>query len=719
MIGNINKARTAFKLTLCFLLLVLTVHNSVLAQDEVIQFSSKDALFPIGQQIYLLEDKEGKLNINDIQKPEYQKLFKKSEQDIPNFNSTKSTIWVKFTVANTSQEKIYVEVAQAVAWYIDFYKPDTTGKLVLITQTGMMRPMKNREVDNNFFLFELAKNPKSQTYYFSIQSDFPLVIPLTIANKKALMEKSNAYHLFFGVFSGLMLIMLFYNFFLFFSFRDRLYLYYCFYLLATLFIINFISGNYAYKLNLISYVSQYFIVFVWLGSVSIALFIIILLQVSRKQIFYKILSVWVVLNFMFSLFNLITGHYIQIADFVQGIMLLVYVYILVYAIYHYLKGNSQARFVVYGFAFYLIAVIIYLVQNFGLIPTNFFTANAIVFGASIEVLMFSLALTDRINTMRREKELAQNSLLEKTKENERILAEQNLLLEHKVQERTESLQVSNEELQQTQEEIMAQRDTLEAKNRLLGEYSHRISKSIEAAQTIQTSILPSESKMKQLFSENFVLFLPKDVVSGDFWWVTEVSGKKFLAVADCTGHGVSGALLTMIGIGLLDRIVMVLGVTEPAQILEKLHQEIQLVLQQNKNAEGMDIAIAKWHEEDNKVVLNFSAAKRPLYYTDGHAIKKLSGTRRSVGGLSKKHMAFESQHLILTKNTCIYLCSDGLADQNSPTRQNFTVNRVLALLNSIRTEPLAQQKQAVAQALNNHQKNMEQRDDILVVGIKL
>ena len=188
-----------------FLLFVFLLPNVViLAQtpEAIISLYPQKEPLNIGKQVYLLEDKEGKLTIEDIQKPAYQKLFKKSNAEIPNFNTTASKIWVKLTVSNKTEKEVYLEVAQALAWYIDFYKPNDAGKLILTTQTGMMRPMQNREVANNFFLFELSKKPQVQTYYFSIHSEATLFFPLTLGTAKSLFEKSYPNVLFFGMFSG-------------------------------------------------------------------------------------------------------------------------------------------------------------------------------------------------------------------------------------------------------------------------------------------------------------------------------------------------------------------------------------------------------------------------------------------------------------------------------------------------------------------------------------
>ena len=405
------------------------------SEEEVILINSDKEVLNIGKKMYLLEDTQNKLTIEDIQKSEYQKMFKKSEEEIPNFNSSHGKMWVKFTVLNQTEKEIILEVGEPTAWYIDFYKPNPAGKLELATQTGMMRPIENREVDNNFFLFELSNSPEKKTYYFSIQSESTFLIPLRLGTTKSLFESSYPHILFLGMFSGFIIIMFFYNLFVYFSVRVDVYLYYCGYLFFGLFVNNFISGNFGYKWNPISYFSEYFMFFLFVSSFFIIIFLIKLLQIGKRQPFFYITLGYLFLCFVFMVINVVTGTYTLIIDIFQISTLFVYLYIFQYSIFYYIKGNKSARFVVFGFSFYLMGIAVAVLQNFGIVPTNFFTGYSVVFGTSIELMMFSLALADRINKSQKDKEeallekqKAQLELLENSKENEKKITAQNIEL---------------------------------------------------------------------------------------------------------------------------------------------------------------------------------------------------------------------------------------------------------------------------------------------------
>jgi ligand-binding sensor domain-containing protein/serine phosphatase RsbU (regulator of sigma subunit) len=318
-----------------------------------------------------------------------------------------------------------------------------------------------------------------------------------------------------------------------------------------------------------------------------------------------------------------------------------------------------------------------------------------------------------------------------------VIKRQNRILEEKVKSRTkeierqgealkaayEEIQVTNEELHQSQEEITAQRDWVLQKNEELEAYRQKISKSIESALLIQKAILPTKDKLDYLLKAYFILYRPKDVVSGDFYWATKIDKHKFLIVSDCTGHGVSGAFMTMIGSAILDRIIKMLKIYEPHLILESLHEQIQVVLQQEqtRNTDGMDILVVKWEETENEILMDFSAAKRPLYLYNPiqKQVQKIKGSRKSIGGIIETGKSFENVNLVLPKNTMIYMGSDGYADQNDKERKSFSEKRFEEMLSTIQDKTLEEQKAFLEKTLDNHKEGAEQRDDILVMGVRL
>jgi len=283
----------------------------------------------------------------------------------------------------------------------------------------------------------------------------------------------------------------------------------------------------------------------------------------------------------------------------------------------------------------------------------------------------------------------------------------------------------NEELQQSQEEIMTQRDFIAKQNESLQHHNQMIESSIRAAKTIQGAMLTSPNTLQALFGQTVIFYRPRDVVSGDFYWATQIGNTKFLAVADCTGHGVPGAFMSIIGTSLIEKIVFYQKITSPADILNALNYEIQQALSQKETGDrnGMDIAfITIENADNNEFKIVFAAAKRPLMYVKPNSaiLEMLQGDKLLIGGgYSEKKGTFQNQTIYLPAKTWVYLSSDGYADQCNEERRKFTTTRFNELITEISKLSPIQQYDRLANQLDTHQQAAEQRDDITVVGICL
>jgi serine phosphatase RsbU (regulator of sigma subunit) len=264
--------------------------------------------------------------------------------------------------------------------------------------------------------------------------------------------------------------------------------------------------------------------------------------------------------------------------------------------------------------------------------------------------------------------------------------------------------------------------TIEKKNK-------HITDSIRYGETIQKALLPNLMKEKGLFQDSFVLFRPKDLVSGDFYWFTEIDNKTFVAAVDCTGHGVPGAFMSMIGNTLLNEIVNQNRNFDPARVLEALHIEIRLALHQSQEAgkandDGMDIGLLKIEKsnQEDTFELTFAGAKRHLWYIEPsyQELKRIKGDRKSIGGVQKEqHRNFTNTKLEVAKDTVIYLSTDGLVDQGNPERKKFGTTRLSNLLLQNAKLSLVEQMQLIESDLDEFQQDAEQRDDITLIGLKV
>lgn len=270
--------------------------------------------------------------------------------------------------------------------------------------------------------------------------------------------------------------------------------------------------------------------------------------------------------------------------------------------------------------------------------------------------------------------------------------------------------------------INQQRLRLERQNK-------EIRASIRYAQTIQQAMLPNNAALERFF-DPFILYLPKDIVSGDFYWfLTPESGSDdvvYFSVVDCTGHGVPGAFMSMIGSRLLNEIIIERKIESPAAILEMLNLMVRDALRQEEtdNNDGMDLAFCKIiRKKNNKHQLIYAGAKRPLYIIKKRENKLIShrGDRKSIGGynLSKREIKFTNFEAEVEPGDMIYLFSDGIVDQNSPDRKKFGRLRMEEIMAECAMLRAAEQHVIFEQRLREYMENEEQRDDITLMGLKI
>ena len=272
------------------------------------------------------------------------------------------------------------------------------------------------------------------------------------------------------------------------------------------------------------------------------------------------------------------------------------------------------------------------------------------------------------------------------------------------------------ELSRSYKKIRQQQRELESKNR-------RITASLKYASSMQSAILPSAKEIAMIGSEQFVFFRPRDIVSGDFYWTAQVNDKRFVVVADCTGHGVPGAFMSMIGNTLLDRIIKVEQIFSPDKILARLHAEIIKLLKQKKGAndDGMDIAICQLTNNEDTFLLKFSGAKRPLILSQKlkEGLSVVKGDRKGLGGAYKENTSFQLHKFVLYKDDAFYLTSDGYVDQNNAENKKLGTKRFMSLLGQCRHLSMGKQKELLEEWMDEHQRDTSQRDDMLILGVRL
>ena len=289
------------------------------------------------------------------------------------------------------------------------------------------------------------------------------------------------------------------------------------------------------------------------------------------------------------------------------------------------------------------------------------------------------------------------------------LSENERLLEAKVVERTE--------------EVVRQKEEIETQNQELEVLYKHVTDSIKYAKRIQEAILPPDRMIKRILPNSFVLYKPKDIVSGDFYWMDEKNGKTMFAAVDCTGHGVPGAFMSIVGYNLLKHVVNENDFTTPSLILDKLNDGVSETLhhghEESQAKDGMDISYCTI--DFKTLELEYAGAYNPLYIIRNKELIQTKADKFPIGlFVGDKKRKFQNHKIQLQKGDCLYTFSDGYADQfGGPNGKKFMANQFRELLLEISDKPITTQKEILNKTIENWRGQLDQVDDILVIGLKI
>jgi len=260
------------------------------------------------------------------------------------------------------------------------------------------------------------------------------------------------------------------------------------------------------------------------------------------------------------------------------------------------------------------------------------------------------------------------------------------------------------------------------KHKELEQHNKDMLDSIQYASRIQEAILPDIEKFKHTFADAFVLYLPKDVVSGDYYFYYKKQNKVFIAVVDCTGHGVPGALMSIIANGILKEVIIKKGVEKPSEILYALDDELQLALNRQNNSEitndGMDVSIAVFDFDTFSV--NYAGAFRPMLLIRDSEFIEFEANRYPIGFYGNVIKEFTSKEVKLQKGDTFYFFTDGFCDQfGGEEKKKFNRKRFKELLLTAQSMEMDEQESFLQYALNNWKQEENQVDDVLVMGLKI
>ena len=691
---------------------LLPAQKPVILSDFVQEVSISD------MQLQFLDDPTCSVHPNELFSGMMDQNFKPvdfSDPDPALMNSQEGNcIWFRFHFANHSTRQFSFHLQHNDISEFDEYKlyqMFDNGVVTVRTSGNRLHPSKKDvNISGSDDLRIFLSPGKSDTLYLrvtlgpeSILSD----LTFTVSTQHSVLLHDRSKRLVFGIFTGILLIMILYHIPLFVRGREKSYLYYILYILAFLF---FFINKEGYIYELIPRLTT--------APITIFLleiFLLFYLLFGRSYLDTRntlqswdtilLIAVWftiggLILNFAIILLQ---GMGVDIPFFIElggfAIMIVSAIGCLFLAIVPSMiltRENFQpARYFLFANLFLILGI----ATNYALADYTF-GKHALEFGVTLQILTFSIGLSERINLLKKSREVAQRRIIDQLKENAALKDKVNRELEDKVQERTF--------------EIQAQKEHIEKQNK-------EIKYSFDYAKKIQNTVLPGDEVFETLFEEHFIFFKPRDIVSGDFYWISQSDHRIVLTAADCTGHGVPGSLMSMLGITMLHEIVNEKGVMNSEEILNQLRLSIARTLKQEgkigEQKDGIDMALIIYDTQTRQ--LEFSGANNPIYIVRNGEMLEYKGNNMPVA-YYEKMSDFTRYTIDMKQGDRVYMFTDGFPDQfGGPQGKKFKYRPFKDLLLEVHERPMEEQHRILNLIFDEWMGDLSQIDDVLVIGLKL
>lgn len=665
-------------------------------------------------------------------------------------------IWLKITTENkitTNRSYLFNFPELRGDGTVDFYEPGQGNRLIE-KKAGITIPVESRDFNYKDWcaVQTLLVKETSQTFYVRLRSINSIASPLvTVIAAETIARQDRKERMLLSAFYGMMLIIALYYLVLFFTGRQARFIYFSLYILSfalLLFTLEGFFGEFTWRQANIykSFSSSFDVSLYALVSIFFLLFGRAYLELKRHLkgwniivlVLIGICLLLIVLNTITIIFNETEFEFLEriiLFTFLLVVLLFPMFILIIPAFLRIREGSGPAWFFLVSNIF--LAVSIFMAYNSSSIKYTVYTIYrpefatmlqlfSVYLSAIIQFLLFSVGLARKMKVDELEKKVAQERVIEQLRENEKLKDQVTRELEQKVNERTREILDQKEEIEAQRDEIEAQRDQL--------------TDSISYAERIQSAVMPHKEYLDDVMPEYFVLFQPRDIVSGDFYWIKEVKDKLVVVAADCTGHGVPGAFMSMLGIAFLNEQISKSQVKKPGEILNSLRDKMKETMSQEgkrfEQQDGMDMAMAII--DKNRQELHFAGAYNPLYIiraksqesdknleqylnleNDSFGLYEVKGDRQPIA-IHALEVDFETRKIALQKGDTLYLFSDGFVDQKGgPDRRKFLSINFKKTLLGIQSESMAAQKKGLENTMEKWRGKSEQIDDILVIGIRV
>ncbi len=438
--------------TLILILTVASISKATTSQENILLVLDNNLEEKtIGKHILIYQDSDN-LSFDEIIEKD---SFNTNQALIPNLGLTTDAVWLKINVQNKSSiTSFLLDIEYPMLDEVEFFYPDSNNEYVSIYLTETFLEKRDFNTPAYVFNLSLLKN-ETKTYYLKIKNTEQILLPISIKTNQSFWSSVSTKNIINGIYIGIILIMFFYNLFVFFSVRDKSYLYYVLYVISTGLTHMGIQGySLSYFFPTINIDGSILTIYASIAGISVVLFTKSFLETkfNAKKLNYG-LSLLTIL-FSASLTLIILGKNHIGFSLMQMATTLFSFYILIVSYYFLFKGYKQASFIALSMSILLIGAIIFLLKDFGILPYNNVTNYSMQTASALEMVLLSFALANRINIFRSEKETAQEEVVLALKENEKIIREQNVILEEKVEERTLELNKTLGDLKQTQSKLV-------------------------------------------------------------------------------------------------------------------------------------------------------------------------------------------------------------------------------------------------------------------------
>lgn len=454
-----------FKKNIFLLFLVLFGNSLGFSQTPL---KIKDALKEryIGKSISVFQDSSATLSFKQVLKSD--SLFKPSKSDVINLGISGNGNWLKFQIANDASQKSFViNLPNPIIDEVELYI--VRNEVIEHIKSTNHSPIKNRKYKHQFYLFDVALQPKeSVTCYLKLTADEQILAPVSIYTSKQLLPVISNADIQTGLYLGIMVVMLLYNLFIYFTIRDKDYLVYCHYIfwvaLTQATLLGF-SHRFLWPNNI--WLAQNMVIFCGVMSgVATILFAKSFLRTKQYSVKLNLGLTIVIILYFIALALLLINFKQQAFQLVNGTATVGSLLIMYVAWFIYRKNYAPAKYFLLSWSVFFASILVFVFKDYGIVPYNSITVHAVEIGSALEAIILSFALANKINILKKEKEISQAEALASAQENERIIREQNIILEQKVTERTHELIETNDELSDTLENLKETQTQLVASEKM-------------------------------------------------------------------------------------------------------------------------------------------------------------------------------------------------------------------------------------------------------------